>query len=409
MNIPAAVGTLRVSDSARAAVRSGITDRGDEVGFDNLLRLDASLAWPTAEVSLVYGPRLGLADDIERSSDPLQVTFLHVFEAGVTVDEERYTLALRQTFSIGEQSFGQVFAIPETAEVAAPGDVPDMALTTTDGLPAGTGGPVPLESGIPVWSANSTASLMYRLASRWRSNLDAGYGTTGGNGATAELSYPRLQTVDAGVGLTHDWTARHEVGGVARGQRGWSDRSDFWFTTVAATWRMVLRPETNLELRAGAGYRDVRESSGGIGIPQPITPIAQTRERAIVPIGGANLTHEVIVFGGRARYVLSVGYEPTVDLLTARLQDRLTALASASLASTTDGVTLSLSGSQSFPTGEPDASRFLGISLALTHEFADWIGVELGGQLADQTTAGASATVWAVYLGLGAELPAVRF
>ncbi len=416
MNVPAAVGTLRLSDSARVAVRSGLAPRGDEVGFDNLLRLDVSFAWPTTELFVGYGPRLGLADDLERSDDPLQVTFLHEADAGVTISGARYRLTFRQGFSIGEQSFGQVFPVSDTAAATPPGAAPAPGAGPAVGAPGapatpdtpaapGAGGPVPLQSSVDVWSASTTGALNYLWSERWVSSFDAGYGTTGGNGLVAEQFYPRLQTIDVGTALVHDLTRVHRIGGELRGQRGWSDRSDYWLATLLGTFEILFTAETDLSLGAGVGYRDTLEQN------------IMTRTQALVPVGSAALTHEHAWLGARARYVFSLAYQPTVDTLNAQLQDRLTAQASASLATTSNSITLALSGSQSFPPNDPEASRFIGISLALTQQFADWIGAELGGQLADQSVGQAQegdlieddGTVWTVYLGLGAQLDPVRF
>ena len=421
MNIPAAVGTLRVSDSARAAVRSGAPGENDELGFDNLLRLDASLAWPTTELFVGYGPRLGVARDIEGMNDAWDLTFLHDLEAGLTFNQPRYTLSFRQGFTFGTQSFGEVFATPEDAAVGAPGATPDLGTPTNPDMtpaatdvPTGAGAPVPLDSSIPVWSASSRASLVYLYSQRWQSTYETGFGTSGGNGAAAELTLPRLQTVDASANLIHDLTPRHQVGAELQAEHGWTRASDYWYSTLAGLWTVLFSRETELALSAGAGFRDTQD-------PLPLPPLLPTRSQAIVPVGSASLTHEVGMRGSRARYALSVAYAPTVDTLRARLQDRLTASASAGLASTSNSATLSVSGSQSFPTDAVDAARFIGISLALTHQFTDAIGIELGGQIADQSLGGADAlapvvvadpndgTVWTVYVGLGAQLDPIRF
>jgi hypothetical protein len=100
-----------------------------------------------------------------------------------------------------------------------------------------------------------------------------------------------------------------------------------------------------------------------------------------------------------------------INVLNAVLQDRLSALASASLATRWDSITFSLSGSQSFPTGDPEAAMFAGGSLAYDHQFSKWVGFEVGGQLVKQVTDSSvgSGTVWTVYAGLGAQLSPVRF
>jgi hypothetical protein len=411
LNLPAAVGSLAISDSARGALRGGVYGDREELGFDNLLQLDLSLTWPTTVLSFGYGPRFGVARVLDGTL-PEQVTLMHDFDAAIQLREGRFTLDLRQDVSVGQQSFGQLYGIPQGASVAAPAPVADATdtagSTATPGMeiPAGAGDPIRLGSGVQVYSFRSAAAMTYHWSRRWESTLDLGYSLSGADNPKIEtldgrpepLNYPRIQVTDAQSKLMYDFTRTQRAGGVLSGQRGWSDRDNYGLVSLAAAYALRWTSHTNLDIRAGAAYRDSLARD-------------RTRTTAVVPVGSASLTHSIDRHALRARFIANIAYEPLINVLQAVLQDRLTALASASLATHEDSVTLSLSGSQSFPTDDPEAAMFAGVSLAYDHQFTKWIGIEFGGQVVDQVTDSSvsSGTIWTVYAGLGAQLSPLRF
>lgn len=412
LNLPAAVGLLEISDSARVALRGGVYGDRDELGFDNLLQLDVSLTWPTIVLALGYGPRFGVARVLDGSL-PTQLTLMHDIDAALQLREGRFTLDLRQDVSVGQQSFGQLYGIPEGASLAAPASTaasatdPTGSIATTGmDIPAGAGDPIRLGTGVQVYSLRSAAAMTYLWSRRWETTLDLGYSRSGADnpkietvdGRSEPLNYPRIQIADGESTLMYDFTRTQRIGGVLSGQRGWSDRDDYGLVALAAAYGLRWTSHTNLDVRAGAAYRD------------SLAP-DRSRMTAVVPVGSASLTHSIDRHGLRARFVLNVAYEPLVNVLQAVLQDRLTALASASLTTRYDSVTLSLSGSQSFPTDDPEAAMFAGVSLAYDHRFTKWIGMEVGGQVVDQVTDSSvsSGTIWTVYAGLGAQLSPLRF
>jgi hypothetical protein len=380
-----------------------------ELGFDNLLQIDASLTWPTTVISLGYGPRFGVARVLDGSLDT-QITFLHDFDAALQLRKGRFTLDLSQDVTFGQQSFGQLYGLPQTATVAAPGS----AATSTDPsgttdpsqLPPGTGNPVRLGSGVQVFSFRSAGAMTYLWSQRWESTLKLSYSHSGAespkvetvDGRTELLNYPRIQIADGETTLMYDTSRVQRIGGVLGGQRGWSDRDDYNLVTLAAAYSLRWTAHTSLDFRAGAAYRDSLNRE-------------LERVHSVVPIVSTNVSHSIDSHTLRARFTLNVTYEPMINVLNAVLQDRLSALASASLATRWDSITFSLSGSQSFPTGDPEAAMFAGGSLAYDHQFSKWVGFEVGGQLVKQVTDSSvgSGTVWTVYAGLGAQLSPLRF
>lgn len=415
LNLPAAVGSLQIAESARGALRGGVYGDKQELGFDNLLSIDASLSWPTTVVSLGYGPRFGVARVLDGSL-PTQLTLLHDIDAGLQLREGRFSLDLGETVSVGQQSFGQLYGFPTGADVAGTMTVPPTAGGTatpagqpgaSPAIPAGAGDPVRLGSGVQVYSYRSTGRASYLWSRRWESTLDLSYSLQGAKsqkletvaGRVEPLSYPRIQITDAESTSMYDATHTQRLGGVVGGQHGWSDRDKWGLVSLAGAYSVRWTSHTNLDLRAGAAYRDSRALSDG------------TRDRSIVPIGAANFTHSIDSHTLRARFLVNVTYEPMVNTLAAVLQDRLTALASASLSTRWDSITLSASGSQSFPTSDPESATFVGTSLSYDHQFSRWVGFEVGGQVVDQVTDNSisTGTLWTVYVGLGAQLSPLRF
>jgi hypothetical protein len=273
-------------------------------------------------------------------------------------------------------------------------------------LAPGAGNPIRLGSGVQVYSFRSAAAASYLWSRRWESTLDLGYSLSGADspkietvdGRAEPLNYPRIQVADAESTLMYDFTRTQRAGGVLTGERGWSDRDNYGVVSLAAAYALRWTSHTNLDIRAGAAYRDSLARD-------------RSRTKAVVPVGSASLTHSIDSHTLRARFVANVAYAPVVNVLQAALQDRLTALASASLATRSDSITLSLTGSQSFPTDDPEAAMFAGVSLAYDHQFTKWVGMEVGGQVVDQVTDSSvsSGTIWTVYAGLGAQLSPLRF
>lgn len=383
----------------------------EELGFDNLLQLDASLAWPTTVVSLGYGPRFGVARVLDGSMDT-QITFLHNFDVGLQLRKGRFTFDLGQDATFGQQSFGQLYGLPQTATVAASGSAgaasaPSETMTTDPNqLPPGVGNPVRLSSGVQIYAFRTTAAMTYLWSRRWESTVDLGYSYSGAENPEIEtvdgraelLNYPRIQIANGETTLMYDVTRRERAGVELGGQRGWSDRDNYGLASLAAKFSLAWTTHTNLEVRAGAAYRSSLD-------------LNREREKAIVPVGSFNVSHSIDSHTLRARFQVNMTYEPAVNVLQAALQDRLTGLASASLATHWDSITLSLSGSQSFPPGDPEAAMFAGGSLAYDHQFSRWVDIEVGGQLVKQVTNASvsSGTVWTVYVGLGAQISPVRF
>jgi hypothetical protein len=410
LTLPAAVGSLEVSDSARGALRGGVYGDREEIGVDNLLQIDASLTWPTTSLKLGYGPRLGVARLLD-GTIPTQVTFMHDIDAAFTLRRGRLRFELSQDFNFGTQSFGQLYGLPASVSVASP-DVPAANAADAAGampnttIPPGTGNPILLGSGVQVWSSRSAASLGYLWSRRWESTIDVSYSRSGADdpkfesveGQVQRVNYPRLQTADAETALMYDLTRTHRIGGVLEGERGWTNRDDYWLVSLSGAWSHRWTSHTNLDLRMGAAFEDT-------------VKLDRSRAQTVVPVGQASFNHSIESHSLRARFLVNVAYQPSINVLSAVLQDRLTALASASLATRDDSITLALSGSQSFPTSDPEAVMFAGASLSYDHQFAKWIGVEVGGQFVDQVTESDvnTGTIWTIYAGVGAQLSPIRF
>ncbi|HKU42276.1 MAG TPA: hypothetical protein VJR89_29160 [Polyangiales bacterium] len=376
------------------------------VGFDNQLRLDMSLIYPTTELSVGYGPRLSLAHEMNAAA-PWSAVFLHEGELGFAVYGERDTLSLRQSFTFGTQSFAQIFSVPQTISAPRPGATPSTspsataaaasAATPVSPAPSGTGDLVPLQS-LKVWGESTSLAYTHRFSPRWESAVDAGFGVSGGReGDQAFL--PLLHTGDAGVALDHQLTRHHSLGGVLRGEHGWSNRGNFWLVELAGTWGIQFSRHTEAGFRAGAAYRNSRD-------------FAAPRTSSFVPVVSGALSQTVDLRGSRALFSFFLGYDPGVDVINATLANRVTALASASWATTEDALTLAITGSQSF--GGDDV-RFLGATLSWDHQLLEWLAWQLGGQVADQDAGdsplqrASSGGLWTVFAGLSATTETLHF
>jgi hypothetical protein len=189
-------------------------------------------------------------------------------------------------------------------------------------------------------------------------------------------------------------------------ERGWSDQGDFWLAELAASWAMRFSLETTLSLRAGIGYRNTADDG------------APARVNSFSPVASAGLTHSISLRGSRALFGVVVTYDPGVDVVSATLQNRLTALASASWATEDDSLSFALTGSHGFGA---NPTRFLGASLTYDHRVVRWLGLQTGGQLARQDSGLDEAevspvqrgfttgTIWTVFAGLGATLDPQTF
>ena len=371
LSLTAAVGTLRLADSAGVAFDRGLVrdDRAYYLRFSNVFRADLGLQFSASELGASYGLRL--------TPDPLslEVSPFHTGELRYVYATPRFVLSITETGGIGEQTFlgaARVSPISTLAPAPAPG-----------------------------FPAPSTPTLATSSA------IDSSLLTGPPKLSLISSRYLALQhTVDGSISVDSGISARTSLVSALVAAHGWSS-SDVRYTLFTLSESVQYKWSATTNADAGVGI-----SSRASEVPDDATRIVTT------PVAAVGVTHHL---GGRdlsgsLRFQLT--YAPVVDALTARIQNRLVALGSAGMTQGDLRAGVSLTASQAIPTDAPGAVSSVTAGAYGGYQLNSWLGATLHAQVTRQelqTTglpAGSitpSGVVWGVYAGLYAVSPTWRF
>jgi hypothetical protein len=386
--LQAAAGTLRLADSTRVYARRSLVDQTAVFDLQNALEIDATLAWPKVQLEAGYAPRFTYAQGFGTAPD--SGFWLHSALARLSLREPRYTLSLMQTGTIGEQDFTRTGAT--ALEQPAAGDTmmpPKVVL-------------IPNARFLPVAAEETIGKFTYQLSRRWSSDVQASFGFSGGSNSTAQMILPRQRRAQLDTALDFDWSRRDELSSQLSGvQVETSNNYEHWLASLTEVWSRRWTANSGSDLGLGVAFQD------------SIAP-DQSRQRAWVPIGSANLTQAILTHDMQLRFRLGIGYGPNVNVILGRLQERLQVTALTSLTTTRTTVSLTLAAAQTLPADAPDASRLASAALAFEYVLLDWLNGQLGGQATRQQQAllggtDTGSTAWLLYAGLEARAPAFRF
>jgi hypothetical protein len=254
---------------------------------------------------------------------------------------------------------------------------------------------------VRVANAESSATLRYAWSRRLETELRPSYAIAGGIDTAAQRALPQTRT--ARVDLSFDYRATRRDGldtelGVAR---IWTSNGfDHVLSTALERWSRSFTPESGGTLGAG------------VAVSQTTGPMDEVTDD-LGPIGSASLWQTARIERVELQLDLSTGYSPHVNVLSGTLQDRLFATARVTGTTGEASVSLSLSGTQTYPRDALDAAESISADLAIERALLDWLIAELGGQIvwqrigpSDVAMGGSRAMV---YAGLRGQAPHVRF
>jgi hypothetical protein len=395
--------TLTLSDAARAYARRTEVSGATSIDLQNTPQLALGAAWPTTQLRVGYAPRFSWVDVL--GTEPSPTLVLHSGELRLSWQWPRVALSLSQTVAVGDQDFSQVGVATSTGDLMtlpaagvvpptdpAPGDV--MMPTELELLPAA--------DVVAVAAEETSASLRYDWSRRWRSEVVAAFGFSGGADAEAQLFLPRQRTAQLDTALIFRRSRLDELStGVTIARIDTSNGYDHWLASLIESWSMRWTRSSGGELGAGVSIQD---TTGPAGL----------RATAWVPVGSASAWYALLMHAMEVRFQWNVGYRPDINVLAGTLQRRLFTSAQAGLTVEGSSLRLELGAAQTFPRDAPDATEVLSADLIFQQELVEWLFLQLGGQITRQRFGNGSALAsvgsrWLLYAGLEARLPEVRF
>ena len=390
-----ALGTLRLSDAGRVYVRNAELDDATVVELENIPRLGAGLGWPTLQLDLEYAPRFAWLDVL--GPDPSGTLLLHNVALGASLRRPRYVLSLRQSASYGAQDFTLVLPTAVADAEALPGSPPSTAADAgLDAVEVSTRGRV-----FRIATAQTGAGLGYLWSRRWRSELGATLGLTGGADAEARQTIPRQREVRLVTSLVFARTRRDELGtdlGVQ--QVHVANGFDHLITSVTERWAMRWTEQRDSEVGVGVALRNS-------------TAPDDSRETTWLPTGEARLRQAWLLRAAQASLEGSVAYAPDISPVLGTLQSRIQGATQATLSVDGTRFGLRLSVAQTVLADAPDAARVVAADASVDDELLAWLDLQLGGQIMWQRLGGGGGgvpgTMWLLYAGLVGRAPELRF
>ena len=360
----AAAGTLEIADIARVQARRAEVGDGAWANLQNTPHLALQLAWPTTTFDAAYAPRFLWVDVGGADASPTLV--LHTALLQLALHQPRYTLSLSQTGIVGDQDFAQVGPVGTTiAAPATPLPGTEMAPPSLDLQPR--------EQVISVASEETIAGLRYDWSRRIATEFQVSGGFSGGSDAQAQLVLPRQRAVMLDVTL--DFRASHRdllSTALNAAQVHTSNGYDHYWVSLMETWGTSWAHSSGGDLGLGIAVQDT------------IGPMAFQSTEA-VPVGTASAWYTMLKQGMETRFQWLLNYGPYVDVLAGTLQSRLSTSAQASLTIERSTLRGSAGVAQTFPVDDPDASTVISTDLMFEQELADWLKLQLGGQITWQS------------------------
>jgi hypothetical protein len=402
----AAMGSLKISDAARVYARRSLVDDTAIANIEHAPRLDGELTWPTWQAALDYEPRLTFVDVLGSRPSSGTGLWLHSGSARLSLRQPHYELSIMQTALVGEQDFtqfGSVGAVAGAMQPAATGAQDTATQASAQPMPTGTTTPLnllPNARALRVADEQTAASLRYFWAARWRSDLKASFGFSGGANQTAQQLLPRQRRAQVDGSLTFEQTRRDQLSTLLMGaQINTSNGYDHWLASASETWSTRWNASSGSLFGAGLAFHDSTDPNG-------------IRSQRWSPIGSASLSHATLLRDVQVRLQVGVGYAPELNVLVGRLQNRLQASSTASVATRRMTLSLLLGAAQTIPTSAPDAATIANVAVSFDYELLEWLSAQAGGQVARQHLGSAMAfarATWLLYAGLAARAPELRF
>jgi hypothetical protein len=399
LSVPAAVGSLRVADAVGLAVDRGIIDDGVYFRLSNTFYAALGVRFSSSELTAGYAFRL-VPDPASQTVAPF-----HIADLRYAYTTPRWSLLLSESVGVGKQVFlGTGRASPLVGITSGPAQSqagPTLAVPSTVESSF-----VPGALTLPVVIQRADASLGYRLDRNWSSSLALGYSIFGGLTRDAQRDLALLHTLTANATAEYRLSSRTDLDTSLQLARGWNSRDErYALLVLSETWQYEWTKRTKLDVGAGLSVREVEEPMGPIVI-------------VTTPVGALGIQHTLRARDLTGVLRFTVTYLPLVDAITARLQNRLTALASATLNYDDLYAGVGVALSQSVPTNDPTSVRYVNANVFSGYRFNTWLGASLSAQVTrqwfgvsgdDRAGFAASGITWGIYGGLDATYSVQRF
>lgn len=381
-----AAGSLRLSDSTTAYLRSRLVGPGTALDLATTPEADASLMWRRARINLRYAPQLTLRDTAGPDSPTLLV--MHDASAVATYATRRLELQLGQSLSMGRWNPGTLTQLSDRDPTE-----PESATTARTAL-------LPNAASIELRSEQTSFSGSYRLTRRTGSTVRGSYGIFGGASGESRLVQPLQRTATVALSVAHALTRRQQLettlGGV---QTSTSNGYEHWVATAAEAWSLSVSRSTSTSLALGAFFYDSRGPD-------------DLQSSGLVPSGALSVRQAGVLGRVHTRLLAGSSVLPFLNTLTGELQTSLQATTSLSAQYLDTTVSIYGDALQTLPLGGTRSARVLGAGLRLEQELSDTFALMAGARVQHQELASAELLVpyqWVVYAGAVVRAPVLSF
>jgi hypothetical protein len=393
-------GNLGVSANSRGGARSGVGDMGQAtVGYDVDAGVGLGLALRESRfnLSLGYGPSFTVRDVNGRDRALL---VMHGGSLNLGFGGRGYALGLSQSLSVGTTSFRGLRTTP-----VDPMAMPNPTMPRVD--------LVPTVETAKVFNSSTNANFNYQWDPRLSSGAGAAYSISGGSGA-AQTAYPQVRTAMGSLSTGYLMSGRDTFGLQAAFARittkgGTSMTAPmgplvmspdflYWTLTSGLDWSHKFSTTTRGSLSGGAfGYSTT--TPGHTPLYSLALTAAGTIDTQLMRVAGFTIN------GG-----VGTGVAPAVNQLNGTMQQRVQGTGRVSATMARFSINASADGAQSFPTGDPNAIRLLGVGAGLGYSPAQFVDLSADYRSTWQTSGAASIPrLWVVFVGIGVRAPPLRF
>lgn len=381
-----AAGTLRLTDTTTAYLRSRVLARGAAFDVDTMPDVDLGLRWRRAQVSLRYAPQLTFRN--VAGEDEFTLMAMHNAALVVSAGGRRLRLQVAQTLSIGRWNLGALTPLA------------DRDPTTPDSATTARGTLLPYTETLRLRSEQTSASATYAWSRRVRSELRGSYGLYGGAPGESRrylpLQYTGAVSLSVGVLLTR----RQQLESTLSGSHvSTSNDYEHWVATLGQAWSMRLARTTSTSLALGAFVHDSHLPDG-------------SRRTGVVPAGAASLSHGVLFHRVRTTLMAGGSVIPFFNMITGDLQTSLQASASASVQRRyTTGVVM-VDALQTLPLDAQRMTRLVGGGVRFVQRVGEPCDLFAGVRVQHQEVAGLELSVpwqWSIHAGATVRAPTLSF
>ena len=393
-------GNLGVAANSRGGARSGVGEMGRAtVGYD--VDVGAGLGLQLREsrfnLGLGYGPNVTVRDVNGRDRALL---VMHGGSLNLGFGGRGYALGLSQSLSVGTTSFRGLRTVP-----VDPMAMPNPTMPRVD--------LVPTVETAKVFNASTNANFNYQWDGRLSSGAGAGYSINGGSGSS-QTAYPQVRTAMGSLSTGYLMSGRDTFGiqaafarittkggttmTVPMGPLVMSPDFLYWTLNSSLNWAHRFSAATNGTLNGGAfGYSTT--TPGHTPLYSLALTAAGTIDTQLAHLAGFTIN------GG-----MGTGVSPAVNQLNGTMQQRVQGTGRISATMARFSINASADGAQSFPTGDPNAIRLLGVGAGLGYSPAQFVDFSADYRSTWQTAGATSIPrLWVVFVGVGVRAPPLRF